>query len=726
MAEAKSLFALSHLYDLPITAERERSTGLAYIVKSRRLTCSQVMSAAARTLPKSRQRLMPVICIGFYTSIPQIKLKLILNIPTALLMRRGSTEKRQHARLHRRLPSRHPVLRKKLMALANLVYCDYSWFSAEGFEVDNQDYATQFQPLWLRYLLKEDHCEMFVDCFEPNCISKRHAVIDCMAVAIVALLSLSPYRGSLGFYSDDHWVLALLATADDPSISNFISLLIDTPANIRPVQVISIALLYHQFGLSPFGYQMIIWVVYTMLAPALYLVLWGLRQPRLVALAAALLFVCLPQCSTNRLWFAALQIPLSAAFYFVGLYCDIRTAQSERRALVWATVGTAPVLCSTLAYELTLPLFLLNPFIAGQTEHTRGGSLFSRATLRVGALVARNVLLVSAVAAFKLVNNRREQMSHGFLKIVVNNVQEAFVLHRDEGDFGFNLWQFIEKDLVQYGVGLPYTAVKAFARYPHIQDVVSATAVAAAVAVLVLSAARIATPLCRARWLAQIATGFVLALAGYAIFLIRENVQFTLAGIGNRVSMMTLPGIAIALIGITGLIGTTLPDRRRPAFFAVILATLCASGTLINAVIASFFVDSTRRQEEILSRISTLLPSGINGGTLLIGGLCPYLGPAVVFEGPWDITGALRIRFNDPKLHADFVNSTSKLETDGIHTTFFYGYEMVYPYGTTVRVVDLHDGMIAELRDRAAAAKFFGPRQTSCPPGQPGVGVRIF
>ena len=555
-------------------------------------------------------------------------------------------------------------------------------------------------------------------------ISNRQVVLDCIAIAFVALLSLAPYRASLGFYSDDHWVLASFLMAGDLPISSLISLMMDTQANIRPVQVISIVLLYHQFGLSPFGYQMIIWLVYMMLAPALYLVMRGLRQPRLVALAAALLFVCLPQCSTDRLWLAALQIPLSAAFYFVGLYCDIRTAQGERHVFAWATGGTVALLCSTLAYELTLPLFLLNPFIARQTEHTRGGS--SGVTLRVCALVVRNMLLVAVVAAFKLINNRRDQMPRDPLKIVVNSMQEALVLHRDEGDYGFNLWQFIEKDLVQYGVELPYTAVKAFARYPHFQDLVFATVVGVAAAVLALSAARIATPLCRARCLALIGTGFVMALAGYSIVFIKDNVQFTLAGIGNRVSMMSMPGLAIALIGITGLISTTLPDRKRPALFAAIFGTLCASGTLINAVIASFFVDSTRRQEEILNRISTLLPSGINGGTLLIGGFCQYLGPAIVFEGPWDITGALRNRFNDPKLRADIVNSTFKLETDGVHSTFFYSHEMVYPYGPTLMVVDLRDGMIAELRDVAVAEKFFGPRQTSCPPAQPGVGVRIF
>jgi hypothetical protein len=51
---------------------------------------------------------------------------------------------------------------------------------------------------------------------------------------------------------------------------------------------------------------------------------------------------------------------------------------------------------------------------------------------------------------------------------------------------------------------------------------------------------------------------------------------------------------------------------------------------------------------------------------------------------------------------------------------------MVYPYGTKLTALDLNDGMTAELRDRMAAEKFFGPRHTSCPPGEPGVGVRIF
>lgn len=121
---------------------------------------------------------------------------------------------------------------------------------------------------------------------------------DCIALVIVALLSLAPYRASLGFYSDDYATLASFALADDRSIYGLFSLMTEPYANVRPVQVVSV-LLYRQFGLAPLGYQVVIWIIYAMLAPALYLVLWALRQPRLVALTVALLFVCLPQSSTN-------------------------------------------------------------------------------------------------------------------------------------------------------------------------------------------------------------------------------------------------------------------------------------------------------------------------------------------------------------------------------------------------------------------------------------------
>ena len=133
-----------------------------------------------------------------------------------------------------------------------------------------------------------------------------------------------------------------------------------------------------------------------MLVPALYLVLWAGES--LVREACGLLRLYLSRMSSS----------------------------------LWRTPGRA-ISSSYLPLYLTRAITWCIPF--------------SRITFLVGALLARNTLLVVVVAAFKLINNRRGHMSQSPLKVVINNVRDAFVYHRDEGDFGFNLWQFIEKDL---------------------------------------------------------------------------------------------------------------------------------------------------------------------------------------------------------------------------------------------------------------------------------------
>jgi hypothetical protein len=187
--------------------------------------------------------------------------------------------------------------------------------------------------------------------------------------------------------------------------------------------------------------------------------------------------------------------------------------------------------------------------------------------------------------------------------------------------------------------------------------------------------------------------------------------------------MMAVPGIALVLIGIIGLVSSTLPRNGRPTFLVTALAIMTASGTFVNAVISSFFADASRTQAEILDRISELLPSG--GSALLVEGFCPYLGPAVVFETDWDLSGALQIRFKNPELRADVATPSLEARVDGIHT-FIYDQEKIYPYGTTLQAVDLKTGIVTSLIDRVAAEQFFRLGRVNCPRAEPGVGVRIF
>lgn len=395
-------------------------------------------------------------------------------------------------------------------------------------------------------------------------------------------------------------------------------------------------------------------------------------------------------------------------------------AHDKKHFLAWTVIGAVALISSTLAYELALPLFLLNPIIAGLALRVPSVSPFTKFNLRACVLLVRNAFLIAAVAVYKFTGTTQQDVGG-----VRETLRNTFSLHRGEGDFGFNLWQFMQKDVLEYGVGLPYTAVRAFARYPHLQEGIFAAMIGVTTAVLTLRAARTCTPPSRTRCLIMIVVGFALALAGYSTFFIQANVQFTMAGLGNRVSLMAVPGIAIFLIGITGLISTIVPQRNSSAFIAAVVATLCASGTLVNGTIGSFFAEATRRQEQILSKITSILPEQLDGNTLLIDGFCPYYGPAPLFEAPWDMAGALRVRLHNPRLRADITALNLNIGTDGIHTEI-YGFETIYPYGRDLMVVDLSNNTVTNLSNLKAAEHLFDARQNNCPPAQPGVGVRIF
>jgi hypothetical protein len=76
-------------------------------------------------------------------------------------------------------------------------------------------------------------------------------------------------------------------------------------------------------------------------------------------------------------------------------------------------------------------------------------------------------------------------------------------------------------------------------------------------------------------WLRIVGVGIIVSLAGYGIFFTVSAIQFTLAGISNRVAMSAAVGIAIVLVGAVGGIASRAPvSRHRPSLFAGLLAVL--------------------------------------------------------------------------------------------------------------------------------------------------------
>jgi len=84
----------------------------------------------------------------------------------------------------------------------------------------------------------------------------------------------------------------------------------------------------------------------------------------MLSLAVVVVYASLPHYSTDRFWYAAAQANLSMTLYFFSSYCDLRELRSRGvRALAWKAGAVLALFASTLAYEVFMPLFLLNPVL---------------------------------------------------------------------------------------------------------------------------------------------------------------------------------------------------------------------------------------------------------------------------------------------------------------------------------------------------------------------------
>jgi hypothetical protein len=108
--------------------------------------------------------------------------------------------------------------------------------------------------------------------------------------------------------------------------------------------------------------------------------------------------------------------------------------------------------------------------------------------------------------------------------------------------------------------------------------------------------------------------------------------------------------------------------------------------------------------------------------------VCPYVGPAIVFESSWDLQGALRLLYRDTTLQADVVTPNLRVEHDGLHTVL-YGEDSRYPYQRLL-LFNVRGPSSDSIPDEEAARAYFAranpDRSNGCPPGRAGHGVRVF
>jgi hypothetical protein len=544
----------------------------------------------------------------------------------------------------------------------------------------------------------------------PQAQGKPDATRDGMFIAGVVLLCAAGYVGRLGFYSDDWYHLSACARATgQPFFTQFGQLLEATPG--RPVQAFLLLGLGRAFGVRPLGYHMVNGVVQAMVVALLYAVVRRLGLHRGMALGFALLFSLLPHYSTDRFWVAALQANWSMLFFLAAFYAGLRAFEVDARyPRAWVAASALCIALSLLSYEVTLGLFVLLP-IAIAVRAQQWSRPFSRRMLGY-ILTAATVGTVILLLKLRRTPVYRGHFFHHLGPILVHAMR-----------------QLIEFNFVKYGLRLPWVAWNAAHHVPW-----PVFLLAAAVAGLVywyLSDALRSTPqlhLNAGDGLTMIGLGCAVFLLGYGLFAANLTMDFTTTGVDNRLSIASSLGAAMVMLGafeaVTALIR---PEKMQRYFFCAVLALVCASNAVVINALATWWQVAYSREQVVLTDIHQhALPSGTS---LFLDGVCPYVGPGIVFEAWWDVGPALQIVYADSTLRGDVVSPRMRVGKSELTTTIYESITASYPYNDNLWIYNFGTKQVYKIPDDAAAERYFGviaPTRNSNCGGKVGQGVPIF
>jgi hypothetical protein len=522
-------------------------------------------------------------------------------------------------------------------------------------------------------------------------------------LAAIAALPILAYATRLGFYSDD-WALHryFLNASSDEYWDQFAALFTGDPE------------LFHVFGTNPLSYHLVNAAVLAAAVVLFSLVLKRLEISRPLALAIPAVYAVLPHYSTDRVWPAAFQYPLAAACYFLSLYADLSAiTPTWHRFFAWKTVAILGLAASLFANEVFAPLFVLNLALVTYAARLRSGVSWQTplGLARLASLLVPNVVVLAAIAAFKVTIATRDRVT---------------------GDFGTHVaWIALGApaiNLGSLGLGLPHAVALSISR------INAAMMTASVVLALLVGVGLEAQFRCghdsmprRTIWLRLVAAGLVVFMLGYAVFLTSSDILFTSLGVSNRVAIAGAAGVAIIFVGTLGWLSSLLTQEiARQRLFCTLIAVTCAGCLIVTGAVAEDWSDAYRQEQVILADIQAHFPELPRGTRLILDGVCPYIGPAIVFESNWDLSGALALRYGDASLRASVVNPGFRMGSTGV-TTELYGWREFYPYEDNLIMYNYTTKQSHRLANASAAAAYARSRDSItaslCPLGYPGYGV---
>jgi hypothetical protein len=187
--------------------------------------------------------------------------------------------------------------------------------------------------------------------------------------------------------------------------------------------------------------------------------------------------------------------------------------------------------------------------------------------------------------------------------------------------------------------------------------------------------------------------------------------------------------MAISVVAGAGWLCTLLPVAASRICFSGLVAVICVLGFLVNNALAVSWTTAWPTGRTVLKEIREAVPVLPPHSTLILHGVCPYVGPAIVYESNWDLAGALHVAYGDPTLKADLTTNNMVVEPRGL-VTEIYSQRSVHPYGEHLFLFDYGQRRVVSLPDERAALQRLGTRHPrpprGCSGGSPGRGREIF
>lgn len=537
-------------------------------------------------------------------------------------------------------------------------------------------------------------------------------LIDTICLVAITIASAMPYLPRLGFYSDDWGYLAsfTLALHHNSLFSSAASIFAG-----RPVQGFYLALLFQCFGLNPLGYHIVGTVVLAASIWLLYFLLIRLRVARAQSLAATLLFLMLPQLSTVRVWYSAGQITLSLALMLVSMHVQLsfsRTGKSRTGKAVRLELAIGAAVLSVGAYEIFAPLLV--GFAAVLVLFWWRSSPRDSRTRWWAALscVAAAALILAAIAYKVLLSGRAGPIADpnryiGGLRQLIRPDYDWRV------DSGLNIFAMAQAYFWAPVKGWWTGAISLVRGRSGFEVTVLAIVIAAVTFRRLVARDGDNSPEPKRLLLVGVAA----FLLGHAVFMIVPYIAFTSTGIDNRTQVAAALGVALIFTAILSVISI------RRTMFAALVALITAAAFARLSTIENYWAEAPALQQRVLTAAQTDLRDVPANSTVILDGVCPYHGPAIVFES-WDAGGALTLALGRP-INADLVSSRMSLTPKGLSTSI-YKMPDFYPYSDRLYVYQPYQHRLVHLDSAAAAKAYFTTREaTLCPPGYVARGVAV-